>query len=40
MGGTYHYNIPHLVIHVIHIVFGLWLAYIGYKRIMKRPIKI
>ena len=39
MGDTYHYNIPHLVIHVIHIVFGLWLAYIGYKRIMKQPIK-
>ena len=39
MGDTYHYNIPHLVIHIIHIVFGLWLAYIGYKRIMKRPIK-
>jgi len=39
MGDTYHYNIPHLVIHIIHIVFGLWLAYIGYKRIIDKPIQ-
>ena len=38
MGDTYHYNVPGIVIHVIHLIFGVWLAYIGYKKITNQSI--
>ncbi|MDA7663823.1 hypothetical protein N8569_00815 [bacterium] len=38
MGDTYHYNIPGIVIHMIHLIFGVWLAYIGYKKITNQSI--
>ena len=38
MGDTYHYNIPGIVIHTIHLIFGVWLAYIGYKKITNQSI--
>ena len=38
MGDTYHYNVPGIVIHVIHLIFGTWLAYIGYKKITNQSI--
>jgi hypothetical protein len=30
---TYAYDIPSIVIHLIHLIAGLWLLYIGYNRI-------
>jgi hypothetical protein len=38
MTNNYHYNVPGLVIHTIHLVFGTWLAYIGYKKITNQSI--
>ena len=38
MGDTYHYNVPGIVIHMIHLIFGIWLAYIGYKKITNQSI--
>ena len=30
---TYAYDIPSIVIHLIHLLAGAWLLYIGYNRI-------
>jgi len=38
MSGTYHYNIPGLLIHIIHIILGAWLTYLGYNKITKESI--
>ena len=38
MGDTYHFNIPALIIHLSHILIGLWLVYIGYKKITNNSI--
>jgi len=38
MSGTYQYGMPGLLIHIIHIVFGTWLAYLGYKKITNQSI--
>ena len=39
MGDTYHFGMPGWIIHSIHILIGLWLVYIGYKRITNQKIK-
>jgi hypothetical protein len=31
--GNYAYNIPSIIIHIIHLLAGAWLLYIGYNRI-------
>tara|TARA_B100000902_G_scaffold390452_1_gene439387 strand:+ start:717 stop:1097 length:381 start_codon:yes stop_codon:yes gene_type:complete len=38
MDDKYRYNIPKIIIHVIHLIVGLWLAYIGYKKITNQTI--
>ena len=27
---TYHYNVPKILVYIIHIVVGIYLAYLGY----------
>ena len=39
MGDTYHFGMPGSIIHISHILIGLWLVYIGYKRITDQEIK-
>lgn len=39
MGDTYHFGMPGWIIHISHILIGLWLVYLGYKRITDQPIK-
>jgi len=39
MGDTYHYNIPGIVIHISHILVGLWLVYIGYMKITDKKLE-
>jgi hypothetical protein len=36
--GYYYFSIPHLVVHILHLIVGAWLVYIGYKKIQKEPI--
>jgi uncharacterized membrane protein len=38
MGDNYSFNIPKIIIHVAHILIGLWLVYIGYKKITNNSI--
>ena len=38
MGDTYHFDIPFIVINIIHILAGLWLGYVGYKKINSEEI--
>jgi hypothetical protein len=33
MGNTYHFGIAKLIVHISHIIIGLWLVYLGYKKI-------
>tara|TARA_B100001769_G_C21931163_1_gene501840 strand:+ start:212 stop:589 length:378 start_codon:yes stop_codon:yes gene_type:complete len=35
---TYHYNIPKILIYIIHILFGIWLMYLGYKLTQKEKL--
>lgn len=30
---SYHFNIPKILINIIHIIVGVWIAYLGYKTI-------
>ena len=39
MSDTYHYNIPGIVIHISHILVGLWLVYIGYIKITDKKLE-
>ena len=27
---TYHYNVPKILVYIIHIIVGIYLAYLGY----------
>ena len=38
MGDTYHFGIKGYIIHITHILVGLWLIFIGYERIKDRQI--
>ena len=33
MGDKYHFNLPGSLIHLIHIITGLWFIYFGYFNI-------
>ena len=35
---NYAYNIPSKIIHLIHLIAGAWLLYIGYQRITNMKI--
>lgn len=35
---NYSYNIPSKIIHLIHLIAGVWLLYIGYQRITNMKI--
>ena len=34
----YHFNVPGVVIWVMHILIGLYFVYIGYRSIYNKPI--
>tara|TARA_E500000178_G_scaffold161209_1_gene160911 strand:- start:120 stop:506 length:387 start_codon:yes stop_codon:yes gene_type:complete len=38
MGDTYHFGIKGYIVHITHILIGLWLIYIGYEKIKEREI--
>lgn len=38
MNKTYHFNVPKILVNIIHIFFGVWITYIGYKTIKKEEI--
>ena len=33
MANTYHFGIAKIIVHISHIIIGLWLVYLGYKKI-------
>ncbi len=35
---TYHYNVPKILIYIIHILVGVWLMYLGYKLTQKNKL--
>jgi len=38
MTNTYHFGISKLIVHISHMIIGLWLVYIGYKKITNQII--
>ncbi len=34
----YHHSVPRIVVHITHVIFALWIGYIGYYRIRKETI--
>lgn len=38
MGDTYHFGVAKSIVHISHIVIGIWLVYIGYKKITDEEI--
>lgn len=38
MGDTYHFGVAKIIVHISHILIGLWLVYIGYQKITDEEI--
>ena len=34
----YHHSVPRIMVHITHVIFALWIGYIGYYRIRKETI--
>ena len=39
MTRYYTHSIPHYIIHISHLLSGAWLAYIGYKHLIKEHVE-
>lgn len=38
MGDTYHFGVSKIIIHSLHILIGIWLVYLGYKKITDKKL--
>ena len=38
MGNIYHFGIAKLIVHISHIIIGLWLVYLGYEKITDKKL--
>jgi FlaA1/EpsC-like NDP-sugar epimerase len=38
MGDTYHFGVKKTIVHISHILIGMWLIYIGYIKIIDKDL--
>lgn len=38
MGDTYHFNVSKTVVHITHMLVGLWLVYLGFSKLKKQEV--